>query len=277
MNINDLVKEIKRKKSFLCLGLDSDISKIPSLLLNDPDPVFSFNKMMLDSLNELITAVKINTAFYEENGSKGWVTLEKTINYINLKYPEIFTIADAKRGDIGNTSNKYAKAFFETLSFDSITVSPYMGNDSVEPFLNYKNNHTILLALTSNNGSKDFQFFSNNSNILYKEVVNRSKKWKGAENLMYVVGATRAEMLSDIRAIVPDSFLLVPGVGAQGGSLEEVAKYGMNNTCGLLVNSSRGIIYAGSGIDFAAVAKNKSKELQSQMAVQLKQFGLLKK
>ena len=180
MDINDLVKEIKRKKSFLCLGLDSDISKIPSFLLDDPDPVFSFNKQMIDSLNEIITAVKINTAFYEENGSKGWITLEKTINYINSKYPKLFTIADAKRGDIGNTSNKYAKAFFETLSFDSITVSPYMGNDSVEPFLKYKNKHTILLGLTSNSGSRDFQFFSNNSSTLFKEVIKSSKQWKGS-------------------------------------------------------------------------------------------------
>ncbi|MAU64350.1 MAG: orotidine-5'-phosphate decarboxylase [Flavobacteriaceae bacterium] len=265
MNINDLVKEIKRKKSFLCLGLDSDISKIPSLLLNDPDPVFSFNKMMLDSLNELITAVKINTAFYEENGSKGWVTLEKTINYINLKYPEIFTIADAKRGDIGNTSNKYAKAFFETLSFDSITVSPYMGNDSVEPFLNYKNNHTILLALTSNNGSKDFQFFSNNSNILYKEVVNRSKKWKGAENLMYVVGATKSDYINEIRAIVPNSFLLVPGVGFQGGSLKKTFENGANKQIGLLVNSSRSIIYAGNESDFLEKSYSVAKSYQSEM------------
>ena len=265
MNINDLVKEIMRKKSFLCLGLDSDISKIPSFLLNDPDPVFSFNKQILDSLNELITAVKINTAFYEENGSKGWITLEKTINYINLKYPELFTIADAKRGDIGNTSNKYAKAFFETLSFDSITVSPYMGNDSVEPFLKYKDKHTILLGLTSNNGSSDFQLFSNNSTSLYKEVIKKSKEWEGSDNLMYVVGATKSDYINQIRAIVPNSFLLVPGVGFQGGSLKKTFENGANKKIGLLVNSSRSIIYAGNENDFLEKSYIVAKSYQTQM------------
>ena len=265
MNINDLVKEIKRKKSFLCLGLDTDISKIPTFLLNDPDPVFSFNKQMLDSLNELITAVKINTAFYEENGSKGWITLEKTINYINLKYPELFTIADAKRGDIGNTSNKYAKAFFETLSFDSITVSPYMGNDSVEPFLKYKNKHTILLGLTSNNGSADFQLFSNNSNALYKEVIERSKEWEGSDNLMYVIGATKSDYIKEIRAIVPNSFLLVPGVGFQGGSLKKTFENGANKKIGILINSSRSIIYAGNEHDFLDKSYGVAKSYQIEM------------
>ena len=265
MNLNNLVKEIKRKKSFLCLGLDSDISKIPSFLLKDPDPIFSFNKHMLDSLNELITAVKINTAFYEENGSKGWITLEKTINYINLKYPELFTIADAKRGDIGNTSNKYAKAFFETLSFDSITVSPYMGNDSVEPFLKYKNKHTILLALTSNNGSADFQLFSNNSSALYKEVIKRSKEWNGADNLMYVVGATKSDYINEIRAIVPNSFLLIPGIGFQGGNLRKTFENGANKKIGLLVNSSRSIIYAGKESDFLEKSYTVAKSYQTEM------------
>ena len=265
MDINDLVKEIKRKKSFLCLGLDSDISKIPSFLLDDPDPVFSFNKQMIDSLNEIITAVKINTAFYEENGSKGWITLEKTINYINSKYPKLFTIADAKRGDIGNTSNKYAKAFFETLSFDSITVSPYMGNDSVDPFLKYKNKHTILLGLTSNSGSRDFQFFSNNSSTLFKEVIKSSKQWKGSDNLMYVVGATKSDHINEIRAIVPNSFLLVPGVGFQGGSLKKTFENGANKKIGLLVNSSRSIIYAGKGSDFLEKSYAVAKSYQIEM------------
>ena len=265
MNINDLVKEIKRKKSFLCLGLDTDISKIPSFLLSDPDPVFSFNKHMLDSLNELITAVKINTAFYEENGSKGWITLEKTINYINLKYPELFTIADAKRGDIGNTSNKYAKAFFETLSFDSITVSPYMGKDSVEPFLKYKNKHTVLLGLTSNNGSADFQLFSNNSSTLYKEVIEKSKEWEDSDKLMYVVGATKSDYIKEIRAIVPNSFLLVPGVGFQGGSLKKTFENGANKKIGILINSSRSIIYAGNEHDFLDKSYGVAKSYQIEM------------
>ena len=265
MNINDLVKEIKRKKSFLCLGLDTDISKIPSFLLSDPDPVFSFNKHMLDSLNELITAVKINTAFYEENGSKGWITLEKTINYINLKYPELFTIADAKRGDIGNTSNKYAKAFFETLSFDSITVSPYMGKDSVEPFLKYKNKHTVLLGLTSNNGSADFQLFSNNSSTLYKEVIEKSKEWEDSDKLMYVVGATKSDYIKEIRAIVPNSFLLVPGVGFQGGSLKKTFENGANKKIGILINSSRSIIHAGNEHDFLDKSYGVAKSYQIEM------------
>lgn len=265
MDIKLLSSEIKRKKSFLCLGLDSQMDKIPSHLLKEKDPLFIFNKMLIDSLSHLIVAVKINTAFYESHGSEGWISLEKTINYLNSKFPNIFTIADAKRGDIGNTSNKYAKAFFETLSFDSITVSPYMGNDSVEPFLNYKNNHTILLALTSNNGSKDFQFFSNNSNILYKEVVNRSKKWKGAENLMYVVGATKSDYINEIRAIVPNSFLLVPGVGFQGGSLKKTFENGANKQIGLLVNSSRSIIYAGNESDFLEKSYSVAKSYQSEM------------
>ena len=201
MDLNNLVLEIKRKKSFLCLGLDSDLSKIPSHLLKESDPIFSFNKNLIDSLHEIIVAVKINTAFYEANGSNGWITLEKTINYINLKYPNLFTIADAKRGDIGNTSDKYAKAFFENLSFDSITVSPYMGSDSVEPFLKYKNKHTILLGLTSNNGSQDFQNFPNVENSLFKQVLKKSKDWKSSDRLMYVIGATKSYYLKEIRSL----------------------------------------------------------------------------
>ena len=265
MNLNNLILEIKRKKTFLCLGLDSDLSKIPSFLLKESDPVFSFNKSLIDSLNEIIVAIKINTAFYEVNGSKGWITLEKTINYINLKYPKLFTIADAKRGDIGNTSDKYAKAFFENLSFDSITVSPFMGSDSVEPFLKYKDKYTILLGLTSNNGSKDFQTFPSEKNSLFKQVLEKSKQWKGSDNLMYVVGATKSDYLKDIRKIVPDSFLLIPGVGAQGGSLKETFENGANNNVGLLVNSSRSIIYASNKEDYLIEAFKVAAELQIEM------------
>tara|TARA_B100000780_G_scaffold184726_1_gene129678 strand:+ start:2360 stop:3184 length:825 start_codon:yes stop_codon:yes gene_type:complete len=265
MDLNTLITEIKKKKSFLCLGLDSDLSKIPSLLLKDPDPIFSFNKELIDSLNEIIVAIKINTAFYEVNGSKGWISLEKTINYINLKYPKIFTIADAKRGDIGNTSDKYAKAFFENLSFDSITVSPYMGSDSVEPFLNYKKKHTILLGLTSNNGSQDFQNFPNHENSLFKQVLKKSKDWKGSNRLMYVIGATKSDHLKEIRSIIPDSFLLVPGVGTQGGSLKETFENGANKDIGLLVNSSRAIIYAGNGDNYLKRSYDVAKSYQLEM------------
>lgn len=269
MDLNKLINEIKNKKSFLCLGLDSDLSKIPAFLLKNNDPIFSFNKALVDCLHEFIVAIKINTAFYEENGSQGWSTLEKTINYINLKYPDLFTIADAKRGDIGNTSDKYAKAFFENLSFDSVTVSPYMGSDSVEPFLKYKNKHTILLGLTSNNGSKDFQISSSYRNSLFRRVLEKSKKWKGSGNLMYVVGATKSDHLKEIRSIIPDSFLLVPGVGAQGGDLKETFENGVNKNIGLLINSSRSIIYAGNGDDYL------DKSLQVVKAYQLEMNDLL--
>ena len=265
MDLNKLINEIKNKKSFLCLGLDSDLSKIPTFLLKNNDPIFSFNKALVDCLHEFIVAIKINTAFYEENGSQGWSTLEKTINYINLKYPDLFTIADAKRGDIGNTSSKYAKAFFENLSFDSITVSPYMGSDSVEPFLKYKDKHTILLGLTSNNGSKDFQTFPSAKNSLFKEVLEKSKQWKGSDNLMYVIGATKSDHLKEIRSIIPDSFLLVPGIGAQGGSLKQTFENGANDNIGLLVNSSRSIIYAGSGNDYLDKSLDIAKIYQSEM------------
>jgi orotidine-5'-phosphate decarboxylase len=272
MTRTELFENIKRKKSFLCIGLDTDVTKIPAHLLKEKDPVFEFNKQIIDATHDLCVSYKPNMAFYETEGVNGWISLEKTISYINEKYPDQFTIADAKRGDIGNTSKMYAKAFLEKLNFDSITVAPYMGEDSVTPFLEYKNKWVILLALTSNTGSKDFQVneilsTSAGSKVrLYEQVLETSKKWADADNMMYVVGATKAEMLADIRKIIPDSFILVPGVGAQGGSLQEVVKYGMNKQCGLLVNSSRGIIYAGSGQDFASKAREEALKLQKEMA-----------
>ena len=269
MKTSFLRDQIVLKKSFLCLGLDSDLDKIPKHLLNESDPIFAFNKILLDSLNKLIVAVKINTAFYEAYGHKGWKTLERTIKYINKNYPDLFTIADAKRGDIGNTSDKYAKAFFSNMDFDSVTVSPYMGNDSVEPFLEYNNKHTILLALTSNKGSNDFQISSNEENNLFKKVLKISKQWKNSNNLMYVVGATKASFLKDIRSIVPNSFLLIPGVGAQGGDLKETFKNGANKDVGLLVNSSRSIIYAGDGEDFIKCSYNEARRLQQEMQILL--------
>ena len=269
MKTSFLRDQIVLKKSFLCLGLDSDLDKIPKHLLNESDPIFTFNKILLDSLNKLIVAVKINTAFYEAYGHKGWKTLERTIKYINKNYPDLFTIADAKRGDIGNTSDKYAKAFFSNMDFDSVTVSPYMGNDSVEPFLEYNNKHTILLALTSNKGSNDFQISSNQENNLFKKVLKISKQWKNSNNLMYVVGATKALFLKDIRSIVPNSFLLIPGIGAQGGDLKETFKNGANKDVGLLVNSSRSIIYAGDGEDFIKCSYNEARRLQQEMQILL--------
>jgi orotidine-5'-phosphate decarboxylase len=260
-----LIEQIRKKKSFLCIGLDVDLNKIPQHLLKEEDPIFAFNKAIIDATQHLCVAYKPNTAFYEAYGLKGWKALEKTINYLNEKYPEIFTIADAKRGDIGNTSTMYAKAFFEDLAFDSVTVAPYMGKDSVEPFLAFENKHTILLALTSNTGAFDFQTKMVDGKELYKQVLETSKTWKNSENLMYVVGATKAEYLADIRKIIPDSFLLVPGVGAQGGNLQDVCNYGMNSNVGLLINSSRGIIYASNKQDFAQVATIKAEELQQSM------------
>jgi len=271
MTTEKLIQEIRKKQSFLCIGLDVDLNKIPKHLLKEEDPIFEFNKAIIDATHHLCVAYKPNTAFYEAYGIKGWKSLEKTINYLNEKHPEIFTIADAKRGDIGNTSSMYAKAFFEDLSFDSVTVAPYMGKDSVEPFLAFENKHTILLALTSNEGAFDFQTKTVEGEELYKTVLKTSKTWKNSENLMYVVGATKAEFLQDIRKIIPDSFLLVPGVGAQGGSLEDVCKYGMNKNIGILINSSRGIIYASDKEDFALVSAQKAKELQQDMkAIMLK-------
>ena len=265
MTLDHLISEIRKKKSFLCVGLDVDLNKIPKHLLEEEDPIYAFNKAIIDATHHLAVAYKPNTAFYEAYGIKGWKALEKTINYLNQNYPEIFTIADAKRGDIGNTSSMYAKAFFDDLGFDSVTVAPYMGKDSIEPFLAFEDKHTILLALTSNEGAFDFQTQKIDGREVYKTVLETSKSWKNSKNLMYVVGATKAEYFKEIRSIVPDSFLLVPGVGAQGGNLQEVCKYGMNENVGLLINSSRGIIYASSESNFAEVAAEKAKELQLQM------------
>lgn len=266
MTTTALIEQIQQKKSFLCIGLDVDLDKIPSHLLKEEDPIFSFNKAIIDATHHLCVAYKPNTAFYEAYGLKGWQSLEKTIQYLNTNYPEIFTIADAKRGDIGNTSTMYAKAFLEDLAFNAVTVAPYMGKDSVEPFLAFKNKHTILLALTSNKGAFDFQTQKIEGKEVYKHVLEVSKTWKNTENLMYVVGATKAAYFKEIRKIIPTSFLLVPGVGAQGGSLADVCKYGLTENVGLLINSSRGIIYASNGIDYAKIAAIKAKELQEKMA-----------
>ena len=267
MTTQQLTSQIRKKKSFLCIGLDVDLNKIPKHLLKTEDPIFEFNKAIIDATHHLCVAYKPNTAFYEAYGIKGWQALEKTIKYLNKNHPEIFTIADAKRGDIGNTSTMYAKAFFEDLAFDSVTVAPYMGKDSVEPFLAFKNKHTIMLALTSNEGAFDFQTKTVEGKELYKQVLETSKNWNNSENLMYVVGATKAEYFADIRKIIPNNFLLVPGVGAQGGNLQDVCKYGMSENVGLLINSSRGIIYASQDNDFAQAAAKKALELQSQMEV----------
>ena len=270
MTTQQLVEQIRKKQSFLCIGLDVDLEKIPSFLLETEDPIFEFNKAIIDATHDLAVSYKPNIAFYEAHGVKGWVSLQKTIAYLNEYYPEIYTIADAKRGDIGNTATMYAKAFFEDLQFDSVTVAPYMGKDSVEPFLEFKNKHTILLALTSNEGAFDFQTQSVDGKELYKVVLEKSQQWRNSENLMYVVGATKAEYFAEIRKIVPNNFLLVPGVGAQGGDLRAVCEHGMNESVGLLINSSRGIIYASNGIDFADKARFKAKELQNEMAAILK-------
>ena len=273
MTIEFLLKNIKSKKSFLCIGLDPDLTKIPKHLLIEEDPIFEFNKQLIDATQHLTIAYKPNIAFYEAYGVKGFISLQKTIEYLNSKFPEIFTIADAKRGDIGNTSTKYAEAFFTQMNFDAITVSPYMGIDSVEPFLSFDNKFTILLALTSNIGSHNFQEKTINDTTLFEEVLKESLKWKNAQNLMYVIGATKATALKKVRAIVPNHFLLIPGIGAQGGSLEEVCTYGFNQQVGLLINSSRDIIYAGNEQDFAEKAAQKAQELQTQMAKILAQNG----
>ena len=260
-----LISEIRKKDSFLCIGLDVDLNKIQKHLLEEEDPIFAFNKAIIDATHHLAVAYKPNTAFYEAYGIKGWKALEKTIEYLNINHPEIFTIADAKRGDIGNTSAMYAKAFLEDLGFDAITVAPYMGKDSVEPFLSFKEKHTILLALTSNKGAFDFQTQIIDNEELYKKVLKTSKSWERSDQLLYVVGATKAEYFKEIRNIVPNSFLLVPGVGAQGGNMQDVCKYGMNKDVGLLINSSRGIIYASNQLDFAEAAACEAEVLQKQM------------
>jgi len=278
MNKQNLFENIIRKKSFLSLGLDTDITKIPKLILdNFDDPIFEFNRQIIDKTSDSCVAYKPNLAFFESEGSMGWRSLEKTVEHIRKNYPDQFIIADAKRGDIGNTSNLYARAFFEKMDFDAVTVAPYMGEDSVKPFMTYLDKWVILLALTSNKGASDFQYLKDEKtgNQLFESVLKTSQNWGTSENMMYVVGATKAEKLKEIRQIVPHHFLLVPGVGAQGGSLQEVAKNGMNNKCGLLVNSSRGIIYASNGEDFAEKAGEAAKEVQQEMEVLLKEAGLL--
>lgn len=274
MTKQELFDNIIRKQSFLCVGLDTDIKKIPAHLLADEDPIFSFNKAIIDATADLCIAYKPNLAFYESQGVKGWIAFEKTVNYIKKNYPDQFIIADAKRGDIGNTSEMYARSFFDELDIDSVTVAPYMGEDSVKPFLLYPEKWVILLALTSNKGSRDFQLTEDvNGERLFEKVLRTSQQWGTDEQMMYVVGATQGSMFTDIRKYAPDHFLLVPGVGAQGGSLEEVCKYGMNSMCGLIVNSSRAIIYADNTENFAAAARTAAREVQQEMAVQLKSIG----
>ena len=270
MTKQELLKQIKKKQSFLCVGLDADLEKIPPHLLYEEDPIFAFNKEIIDTTADLCVAYKPNTAFYESIGVKGWIALSKTIQYIKSHYPEQFIIADAKRGDIGNTSAMYAKTFLQELNVDAVTVAPYMGEDSVTPFLTYKDKWVVLLALTSNKGSSDFQLIEDQQgNKLFETVLIQAQKWGNSENMMFVVGATQGKSFEVIRKHAPNHFLLVPGVGAQGGSLQEVCKYGMNSECGLLVNSSRGIIYADNTIHFAEGARNAAKSLQVQMAKEL--------
>jgi len=280
MNRKQLFELIQQKRSFLCVGLDSDLSKIPAHLLQDEDPVFAFNRQIIDATIDYAVAYKPNFAFYESRGMAGLESLRKTMDYLEQFNDQVFTIADAKRGDIGNTSAQYAKAVFDKntsgYSFDAVTVAPYMGEDSVKPFLDFGGKYAIILALTSNKGSDDFQLFSDaGGKRLFEQVLERTQAWGSSDNIMYVVGATKAEMLGDIRKIVPDHFLLVPGVGAQGGSLTEVAKYGMNSTCGLLVNASRSIIFASNGTDFAEKAKAEAASMQKEMENLLSNAGLL--
>lgn len=270
MNKQTLIENIRRKQSFLCVGLDTDIKKIPVHLLQEEDPIFSFNKAIIDATAPYCIAYKPNLAFYESMGVKGWIAFEKTVKYIQEHYPDQFIIADAKRGDIGNTSQMYAQTFFGEQNIDAVTVAPYMGEDSVTPFLNYEGKWVILLALTSNKGSQNFQLTADaQGERLFEKVLRTSQQWGNTENLMYVVGATQGRMFQDIRAITPHHFLLVPGVGAQGGSLEEVCQYGMNKDCGLIVNSSRAIIYADKSEHFAEVAAIEAKKVQAEMAIQL--------
>lgn len=277
MDINELFQQIREKRSFLCVGLDTDIKKLPASLMDESDPVFTFNKAIVDATAQYTIAYKPNLAFYESSGASGWLSLEKTVEYIKDKYPGIFVIADAKRGDIGNTSGLYARAFFEKLPFDAVTVAPYMGEDSVKPFLDYSGKWVILLALTSNTGASDFQYLreEHSGAPLYESVLKISQAWGTTENMMYVVGATRAEKLKEVRKVVPYHFLLVPGIGAQGGSLQEVARNGMNSHCGLLVNSSRGIIYASSEDNFAERAGEAAKEVQQEMELLLHEADII--
>ncbi len=271
MTREELIKQIHAKQSFLCVGLDTDIKKIPQHLLQADDPIFEFNKAIIDATAPYCVAYKPNLAFYESLGVKGLLAFERTVAYLNENYPEQFVIADAKRGDIGNTSQMYARTFFETYNLDALTVAPYMGEDSVTPFLAYEGKWVILLALTSNKGSHDFQLMEDAQGVrLFEHVLTKSQTWGNADNMMYVVGATQGEAFKDIRRHAPNHFLLVPGIGAQGGSLHDVCQYGMNKDCGLLVNSSRGIIYASNGADFAQVAAEKAREVQEEMASELK-------
>lgn len=276
MNYTELFEQIKKKQSYLCVGLDTDPEKLPACLKGTPDAVFRFNKAVIDATAAYTVAYKPNIAFYEAEGLDGWKALQQTVSYIKEKYPEIFIIADAKRGDIGNTSARYAAAFFKQLGCDAVTVAPYMGEDSVKPFLTYEGRWVILLALTSNKSAEDFQYMTDaQGERLFERVIRTAQQWGDTGNMMYVVGATRAEMLQDIRRAAPDHFLLVPGVGAQGGSLEEVARYGMNSHCGLLVNSSRGIIYADSSERFAEAAGQKAAEMAAAMRTTLAERGII--
>lgn len=265
MKLDDLIVQIKNKDSFLCVGLDTDINKIPKFLLNEDDPVFSFNKSIIDHTNKYCIAYKINTAFYESLGTKGWTSMKKTIDYLNSNYPEIFTIADAKRGDIGNTSKMYAETFFRNMNFDSVTINPYMGSDSVTPFLEFENKISILLGLTSNKGANDIQLKNTEKGLVFMEMIKSSKVWGNKNNMMYVVGATKPDYISKIRSIIPDHFLLMPGVGAQGGDLDEICKYALNDNIGVIVNSSRSIIYASNDEGFALAAADKAMNLQNKM------------
>ena len=267
MKLEDLIIQIKNKNSFLCVGLDTDVNKIPKFLLNEDDPIFSFNKSIIDHTNKHCVAYKINTAFYESQGVKGWISLEKTIDYVNNHYPEIFTIADAKRGDIGNTSKMYAQSFFSKMNFDSVTINPYMGSDSIKPFLQFENRFAILLGLTSNTGANDIQLkTTNNDDFIFMEMIKSSKKWGDKNNMMYVVGATKIDFIQKIRSEIPNHFLLIPGVGAQGGDLKDVCKHALNENIGIIVNSSRSIIYASADNDFAIAAANQAIILQIQMS-----------
>ncbi len=276
MNRQQIIEQIRKKGTFLCVGLDTDIKKIPEHLLTEEDPMFAFNKAIIDATAPYCVAYKPNTAFYESRGTEGWQTLERTVNYLRTNYPDHFIIADAKRGDIGNTSSLYARAFFENMGVDAITVAPYMGFDSAKPFMDYEGKWVILLALTSNPGSRDFQFLTDMTGTrLFEHVLETAQKWGTTENLMFVVGATQGAMFAEFRRVAPQSFLLVPGVGAQGGSLEEVAKWGMTPECGLLVNSSRGIIYASSGTDFADAAAAEARKLRDHMTILLSTYGVI--
>lgn len=275
MTRQELIDIIKERRSFLCVGLDTDLAKVPACVKEGADPVFAFNKAIIDATAPYCVAYKPNTAFYESMGLRGWEALEKTVAYIKEKYPRHLVIADAKRGDIGNTSRMYASTFFDMMDVDAVTVAPYMGEDSVTPFLGHEGKWVVLLALTSNKGSHDFQFMTDTEGMpLWEHVIRKSSCWAGTDKMMYVVGATQGAMFADIRRVAPESFLLVPGVGAQGGSLEEVCRYGMTADCGLLVNSSRGIIYAGSGEDYADVAAAEAMKLQQQMDVALREKGI---